>query len=269
MEYVADRAETTSTVWLGLTVGCARCHDHKYDPITQKEFYRLFAYFNNVPDEKGFVCNYGNEEPLRQGAAARAAAEAGRARPAGGGGASALRRAAAAVARRTARMGTLAPRARATGSEKAGFRSDGDDEARVATPARAMRVADGPGAQHFDGKHYLEGDGKIANFDYHGPVHVGGVDPAGVAERRDPLARRGLFRRPGARALPDRRQDPRCTCIRRWTDLGMRVETAEPVTLNEWQHVLVTYDGKRKAAGVHIYVNGEPAADEGSVRPEH
>ena len=62
VEYVADRAETTSTVWLGLTVGCARCHDHKYDPIKQKEYYQLFAYFNNVP-EKGLVYNFGNEEP--------------------------------------------------------------------------------------------------------------------------------------------------------------------------------------------------------------
>ena len=52
VEYVVDRVETTSTVWLGLTMGCARCHDHKYDPLTQKEFYRFFAYFNNVP-EKG------------------------------------------------------------------------------------------------------------------------------------------------------------------------------------------------------------------------
>ena len=64
VEYVADRAQTTATVWLGLTVGCARCHDHKYDPISQKEFYRLFAYFNRIPDEKGFVWNFGNEEPL-------------------------------------------------------------------------------------------------------------------------------------------------------------------------------------------------------------
>ncbi len=62
VEYVADRAETTSNVWLGLTMGCARCHDHKYDPIKQKDFYSLFAYFNNVP-EKGLVYNWGNEEP--------------------------------------------------------------------------------------------------------------------------------------------------------------------------------------------------------------
>ena len=42
-----DRTETTGTVWLGLTVGCARCHTHKYDQITQKEYYQLFAFFNN------------------------------------------------------------------------------------------------------------------------------------------------------------------------------------------------------------------------------
>ncbi len=48
VENVIDRVETTSTVWLGLTMGCARCHDHKYDPLTQREFYQLFAYFNNI-----------------------------------------------------------------------------------------------------------------------------------------------------------------------------------------------------------------------------
>ena len=56
-EYVADRVETTATVWLGLTVGCARCHDHKYDPISQKDYYGLYAFFHNVP-ENG-VGNFG------------------------------------------------------------------------------------------------------------------------------------------------------------------------------------------------------------------
>jgi hypothetical protein len=50
VEYVVDRVNTTSTVWLGLTVACAQCHDHKYDPIPQKDFYRLYAFFNNVAE---------------------------------------------------------------------------------------------------------------------------------------------------------------------------------------------------------------------------
>jgi hypothetical protein len=62
VEYVVDRVDTMSQVFLGLTLGCARCHNHKYDPFTQKEFYQLFAYFNNVP-ERGRGLKYGNSHP--------------------------------------------------------------------------------------------------------------------------------------------------------------------------------------------------------------
>ncbi|MBL9133599.1 MAG: DUF1549 domain-containing protein, partial [Verrucomicrobiaceae bacterium] len=65
VEYVVDRVDTTCTVWLGLTMGCARCHDHKYDPLSQREFYQLFAYFNNVP-EKGKAIKIGNSVPWMQ-----------------------------------------------------------------------------------------------------------------------------------------------------------------------------------------------------------
>ncbi|MGC1295406.1 MAG: DUF1549 domain-containing protein, partial [Alloacidobacterium sp.] len=62
-EYIIDRASTTATVWLGLTMGCARCHDHKFDPIRQKDFYQLVAYFNSVP-ERGLDGYLGNADPV-------------------------------------------------------------------------------------------------------------------------------------------------------------------------------------------------------------
>jgi len=63
LEYVADRVQTTAAVWLGLTMGCARCHDHKYDPISQREFYALSAFFDSVP-EKGSDGQQGNAAPV-------------------------------------------------------------------------------------------------------------------------------------------------------------------------------------------------------------
>ena len=63
VEYVVDRVDTMSTIWLGLTTGCARCHDHKFESISQKEYYRLFAFFNNVP-EKGIDGRRGAAKPF-------------------------------------------------------------------------------------------------------------------------------------------------------------------------------------------------------------
>jgi hypothetical protein len=64
VETVIDRVETTGNVWMALTMNCCRCHDHKYDPISQKEFYQMFAYFNSN-DESGILAGDGrNTEPV-------------------------------------------------------------------------------------------------------------------------------------------------------------------------------------------------------------
>ena len=57
--YVFDRVDTTATTWLGLTMACAQCHDHKYDPTTQKDYYRFFAYFNTIDEGGGVDRKYG------------------------------------------------------------------------------------------------------------------------------------------------------------------------------------------------------------------
>ena len=63
VEYVVDRVHTTATVFMGLTMKCARCHDHKFDPISQKEYYQFFAMFNWVP-EQGIDGASGNAVPV-------------------------------------------------------------------------------------------------------------------------------------------------------------------------------------------------------------
>ncbi len=64
VENVVDRVETTSAVFLGLTLGCARCHDHKYDPVSQREFYEFFSFFYNVKEKGVFQEARGNTDPL-------------------------------------------------------------------------------------------------------------------------------------------------------------------------------------------------------------
>src|SRR5262245_56377750 len=63
VEYVMDRVEATSVAFMGLTMGCARCHSHKFDPISHKDFYQFYAFFNNVP-ERGLDGRTGNAAPF-------------------------------------------------------------------------------------------------------------------------------------------------------------------------------------------------------------
>ena len=64
VDYVVDRVDTTGAVWLGLTVACGRCHDHKYDPISQKEYYQLYAYWNSIAEVGGVDRRNGTGAPV-------------------------------------------------------------------------------------------------------------------------------------------------------------------------------------------------------------
>ena len=272
VEYVADRAETTATVWLGLTLGCARCHDHKFDPLSQREYYRFFAYFNNVR-EKGMVWNFGNEDPLVRAplpeqerrlaalerdlsaarerwreTAARAAREQEAWERAGAG---------SAGADWAPRKG-LAARAAFDGALRVPSMTGGSIDGSAEPEPVETRLGEGRlgSAALFDGRRYAH-LGRVGNFNYLDPLTVSAWiypesdgDGAIVASMgENPIGSGwGLFVR-GGRLWWHMSQ--------RWTDLSVRLQTKRGVAPGRWQHVLLSYDGGRKAKGIRIYVDGE------------
>jgi hypothetical protein len=241
VEYVADRAQTTSIVWMGLTMGCARCHDHKYDPIAQKDFYRLFAYFNRIPNEKGFSYNYGNEEPTIKAPLPEQEQK--------------LAEIDQKVAALSANYDKAQPRiAKLQRSWERTLKQPDTDW----TVTRDLSYrSDSSIATHFDGKQFASIEKPIAAFGYMDTFTFSAwikpeTDKGGIlSQAEDYMEGMGhtLYLIAGKLRLH---------IVLRWTDLALRLETVKPVPLSEWHHVIATYDGKRKSPGVHLYIDGEP-----------
>jgi hypothetical protein len=250
VEYVADRAQTTANVWMGLTMGCARCHDHKYDPIFQKDFYRLFAYFNRIPNEKGFAYNYGNEEPYIKAPLPDQQQKMNE-----------FNQQIELLQKRYDLMQPALVKAQAkwehgltgdwTVTKSLVFRSD----SKISSPDVAADTSSAGAAWKFDNKHFIEIQKDIANFGYLDPFTFSAwIKPesgtGGVFSQAEDYAEgtgHSLYVMDGK---------VRLHIVHRWTDLALRLETVNSIKLGQWQHVAVTYDGKRKAAGVHIYIDG-------------
>ncbi|MBS0207852.1 MAG: DUF1553 domain-containing protein [Planctomycetes bacterium] len=264
VEYAVDRLDTTATVWLGLTVGCARCHDHKYDPVTQKEFYRLMAFFNNVPEE-GKVSRTGNAVPMIKAPTPELSAEATKLD--------------AAVAEAQTTWNKLAPElAKAQAAWEQSDAADGDadsidglaghyelDGSIVdATDGKLVGKAIGGEPNYSKGQFgqalQLKGDRYVEvpgihwftteKFSYGAWVYAESNDPMGVmAVMNEDESYRGYdLYLDGGKVQAD-------MCSRLLDD-SIRVETIQPITLKAWHHLLVTYDGSRQAKGVKIYVDG-------------
>ena len=290
VEYVVDRVETTSTVWLGLTIGCARCHDHKYDPISQREFYQLFDFFNHVPEPGKYIRNSNSMPYLpaptadqqlkltaleREADAARAAWDA--MAPAVQDG---MKRMATEIAGQEKSVDWSYPGGLdshiafdgnslvewASGpSDAVPQKEQGQTESRPYKQRDATwhdgtaAFADGRIGQaaEFNGKRWLDA-GDVGDFGEDESFAIScWVKPRGrgamtiLARMDHDNASRGYELR-----IEESGRLQALFAGRILDDL-IRVETNEPLPLDRWSHVFVSYDGSSAARGVSIRVNGE------------
>ncbi|MFN3166284.1 MAG: DUF1553 domain-containing protein [Phycisphaeraceae bacterium] len=280
-EYAADRVHTFGTVFMGLTLECARCHDHKYDPIEQSEYYELYAYFNSI-DEHGMYMHQRNgfvptptvllpdrAQDEQWQALKRKAEQAEQAY----------------VRARESRSGQpfqdwlasyIVPQDRplfmpgamryyalneiAAGNKLEGF--PGDTKPASTHPANKL----------VEGKH-----GKALQFA--GDTHVTFETPSGIQPDK-PFSASMWVRLPrrfdealllhnssGTDAgfngswITVRDGRLRFVMARFWPGNAIAVQTKEELPVGEWVHLTLTYDATVSAKGMAIYVNGEPASE--------
>ena len=272
VEYVVDRVKTTGNVFLGLSIECAQCHSHKYDPISHREYYQFYAFFNNNADS-GKQTRNGNAPPMvnvisRENIAKRQAAEA---------------------------------KVKAINEKISTHRKGVQDAFEKWAIEAAKNVTDQPkepagllahfpldafkdrkGVDLVSDKNEVkwEGGGRTVGgqtgqafrVEGNGFINVKGVKPP---EWNQPFSF-GCWVKPDAGnangALFSKMNEGNAFrgfdlwlqqgavgthIISKWQDNAIKVVSKAKVPAKKWTHVFVTYDGKGKAAGTKIYINGK------------
>lgn len=286
-EYAADRTQTFSTAFLGITMECARCHTHKYDPFTQEEYYQLLGFFNNI-GERGQI-NYFDEAPtpnmdiidpqldsqmvaVKQWilkmeqeliAIENKPTEAFQAWE---------------NQFRTEQLDPL----RAKG-QIAHFKLDNSVNGIFTSqikgqPKGKMNINLDPSIQlpeivegwqgkglTFHGLNFLS-LGEIGDFEWYDDFSLGGwikhsnshEKKAGIFSRRNGEQKRGGY---DVILTPENKVSARL--IHHYVpkaniNYAIEVQTVNSIPTNQWQHLFITYDGSGQAAGLQIYLNGKP-----------
>jgi hypothetical protein len=275
VEYVADRTNTFATAFLGLTLECARCHSHKYDPITQTEYYQLFSFFNSI-DESGLYSHFTNAVPtptllLTAADVERSIAQLDRK-----------------IESAEADLERLAERRRpafeawlaSSGGELSVSGLIGDfplesiDSGQVANRAQTRRpghASEGPEvvegrvgkALRFSGENNVTLT--LGNFDRFEPFSLAlWVKVPDLKDRAVILHRSMSWTDAGSRGYQLLIEDGKLSVglIHFWPGNAIGIKAGEPLALNRWTHVAIAYDGSSRASGLALYVDGRRAPTE-------
>ncbi|MFN5074288.1 MAG: DUF1553 domain-containing protein [Planctomyces sp.] len=270
-EYVADRIHTTSTVFLGLSLQCARCHDHKYDPFSQRDYYRLAGFFNNVPDRIVSYSQGRMAEPLLKVPSKAQTAELEQL-----------------AQRETELQNLLAARTTAVAADAdawaAGLSEQQLAEMELAGLAHTFTLDEADGD-------FRDSHGRSAPAVLHGsrssvPGHSGNAlqfsgstwlaaPDVGDFEADQPFTAAAWIRTAaGSGGTVFSRMDDAAAYrgydfiveggrlnahfVDHWPDKGCKVSTAAVLKPQQWHHVTLVWQGSRRAAGIRIYVDGVP-----------
>ncbi len=271
--YVVDRVNTMGTAFLGLTFECSRCHDHKYDPISQRDFYSLFAFFQNI-DESGQTSYFTPAMPVPTLLLSDDATDAKLVE---------LRRQIMAkekqlqAEREQAREAFVAwlnakPEAPTVPGLLGAFAFDEIRSNQVANGVDAKKPA-----KAYEGPHLVPGKtGMGAELSGENGFTFPGL---GRFTRADPFSLSLWLQTPvyaprfvvlhhtkapidaGSRGYELLLEQGRVAfgLHHMWPRNSLKVVTRDPVPRNTWVHVTVTYDGSSRASGVRVYVNGQSA----------
>jgi len=270
VEYVADRVQTFATAFLGLTFECAKCHDHKFDPIAQKEFYQMFAFFDDI-DEAGLYSFFTNDAPTPAIRLTPATAQIE------------IKKLEAKIAslasdlpnvQKALRSGFDAWWAQRTGefsipSELARFdfqAASGNKIPNLTDPTKPLNITGAntlqPGrngmAVHLSGDEAL--NLPVGNFNRVDPFTISlWLQTPDLKERAVILHRSQAWTDAASRGLELLLEDGKLkwSLVRFWPGDAASIRSTTAIPTGEWTHVSVTSDGSGTARGLAIYVNGQ------------